>query len=148
MAEHRRRSRPYQQSHPRVSRSKKPEWLRTITNLSPDDYLRVLANAACAIGNSSSFVRDAGYFVTPIVLLGNRQEGRETDVHVTPAPPLTPNVVAAIKAQLNHGRYAPSTLYGDGYVSQRIANALVRLQPYVQKRLHYIHENAEVTAVR
>jgi len=127
---------------------KKPEWLRTITNLSPDDYLKVLANAACAIGNSSSFVRDAGYFGTPIVLLGNRQEGRETDVHVTPAPPLTTNVVAAIKAQLNHGRYAPSTLYGDGYVSQRIANALVRLQPYVQKRLHYIHENAEVTAVR
>jgi UDP-hydrolysing UDP-N-acetyl-D-glucosamine 2-epimerase len=127
---------------------KKPEWLRTITNLSPDDYLKVLANAACAIGNSSSFVRDAGYFGTPIVLLGNRQEGRETDVHVTPTPPLTSNVVAAIKAQLNHGRYAPSTLYGDGYVSQRIANALVRLQPYVQKRLHYIHENAEVTAVR
>jgi UDP-hydrolysing UDP-N-acetyl-D-glucosamine 2-epimerase len=127
---------------------KKPDWLRTITNLSPDDYLRVLANAGCAIGNSSSFVRDAGYFGTPIVLLGNRQEGRETDVHVTPAAPLASNIIAAIKAQLNHGRYAPSTLYGDGYVSQRIANALVRLQPYVQKRLHYIHENAEVTAVR
>jgi UDP-hydrolysing UDP-N-acetyl-D-glucosamine 2-epimerase len=37
----------------------KPDWLRTLINLPPEKYLRVLANAACAIGNSSSFVRDA-----------------------------------------------------------------------------------------
>ena len=53
-------------------------WLRTLTNLTPENYLKVLANAACAVGNSSSFVRDAGYFGTPVVLVGNRQEGRET----------------------------------------------------------------------
>ncbi|HKD36263.1 MAG TPA: UDP-N-acetylglucosamine 2-epimerase, partial [Pirellulales bacterium] len=29
-------------------------WLRTLTNLAPEDYLRVLCNAACAVGNSSS----------------------------------------------------------------------------------------------
>ncbi len=27
-----------------------PDWLRTLTNLSPENYLRVLANAACAVG--------------------------------------------------------------------------------------------------
>src|SRR5262249_33135901 len=59
-----------------------PTWLRTITNLVPEDYLKVLSRAACAVGNSSSFVRDAGYFGTPIVLVGERQEGRETDQHV------------------------------------------------------------------
>src|SRR5579885_2795965 len=63
-----------------------PDWLRTVTNLKPDDYLRVLMSAACAIGNSSSFVRDASYFGTPVVLLGDRQEGRETDLHVTRVP--------------------------------------------------------------
>ncbi len=40
-----------------------PDWLRTITNLLPENYLRVLARTSCAIGNSSSFVRDAGYNV-------------------------------------------------------------------------------------
>ena len=36
--------------------------IRTITNLKPDDYQRVLAKSSCAVGNSSSFVRDASFF--------------------------------------------------------------------------------------
>jgi UDP-hydrolysing UDP-N-acetyl-D-glucosamine 2-epimerase len=121
-----------------------PNWLRTLTNLTPSDYLRVLANAACAIGNSSSFVRDASYFGTPVVLVGNRQEGRETDWHVTPVPPVTAEILVAVQKQLAHGRYAPSSLYGDGHVSERIARALVELNPYVQKRLHYIYDQVAV----
>jgi len=117
-----------------------PNWLRTLTNLAPGDYLKVLANAACAIGNSSSFVRDASYFGTPVVLVGNRQEGRETDLHVVSAAAVTEEIVAATYAQLAHGRYAPSTLYGDGQVSERIARALCELTPRVRKRLHYIYD--------
>jgi hypothetical protein len=70
---------------------------------------------------------------------------------VTPVPPETDAIVSAIRAQLAHGRYAPSTLYGDGHVAARLAEALARLTPYVQKRLHYIADeetpavgNAEV----
>ncbi len=78
------------------------------------------------------------FFGTPVVLVGRRQDGRERDEHVTPAPPETDAIVSAIRAQLAHGRYAPSTLYGDGHVAVRLAEALARLTPYVQKRLHYI----------
>ncbi len=117
-----------------------PDWLRTVTNLKPDDYLRVLMSAACAIGNSSSFVRDASYFGTPVVLVGDRQEGRETDVHVMRVRPEAPAIARAIRRQLRRGRYAPSTLYGDGHVSARIAEGLARLTPYRQKRLHYVYE--------
>ena len=124
----------------------KPDWLRTITNLSPENYLKVLANAACAIGNSSSFVRDASYFGTPVVLVGNRQEGRETDVHVTHTAPLADLIHSIIRRELEHGRYAPSKLYGDGYVSEHIANRLATLKPYVQKRLNYIYEEGAATA--
>jgi UDP-N-acetylglucosamine 2-epimerase len=123
-----------------------PQWLRTLTNLMPEHYVQVLAAASCAVGNSSSFVRDAGYFGTPVVLVGERQEGRETDLHVTPVEPMASPIEAAIRAQLTHGRYLPSTLYGDGNVSVRIAEALVHLTPYVQKRLHYIHDLAPVEA--
>lgn len=122
-------------------------WLRAMTNLPPEHYLKVLANAACAIGNSSSFVRDASYFGTPVVLVGARQDGRETSEHVTPCPPDAVAVERAIRAQLGHGRYAPSSLYGDGYVSERIANALATLEPYAQKRLHYVHESDPEAAV-
>lgn len=125
-----------------------PNWLRTITNLTPEDYLKVLSRAACAIGNSSSFVRDASYFGTPVVLTGDRQEGRETDVHVTPAPLQRDAIAAAIRKQLERGRYRPSTLYGDGWASDRIADQLVKLSLYRQKRLHYIYDaDEEVPAI-
>ena len=118
----------------------KPSWLRAIINLSPENYLKVLAKTACAVGNSSSFVRDASYFGSPVVLVGHRQEGRETDEHVTRVEPKASDIEAAIRSQLAHGRYAPSTLYGDGHVAQRVADALASLEPYAQKRLSYIYE--------
>lgn len=121
----------------------KPDWLRTITNLNPVNYLKVLANAACAIGNSSSFVRDASYFGTPVVLVGNRQDGRETDEHVVRSKPLADELVSKIETQLARRRYDPSTLYGDGYVSERIARGLAGLTPYVQKRLHFIYDGMQ-----
>jgi len=117
-----------------------PNWLRTITNLSPEQYLNLLARVSCTVGNSSSFVRDAGYFGTPVVLVGDRQEGRETDEHVTRVEPTAAQVFRALQEQLRHGPYEPSTLYGDGVVSGRIADGLVNLEPYVQKTLHYIYD--------
>jgi UDP-N-acetylglucosamine 2-epimerase len=116
---------------------RKPDWLRTLVNLTPENYLKVLAKAACAVGNSSSFVRDAGYFGTPVVLIGNRQQGRETGDHVIRAQPDADEIEATIRYQLSHGAYEPCTIYGDGYVSERISAALAALEPYIQKRLYY-----------
>lgn len=120
--------------------ARRPKWLRTLINLDPENYLRVLAATACAVGNSSSFVRDAGYFGTPVVLVGDRQEGRETDCNVLPAPARRGEIVEVIRRQLANGRYPASHLYGDGSVAPRIAEALTRLQPYTQKRLFFVEE--------
>jgi UDP-hydrolysing UDP-N-acetyl-D-glucosamine 2-epimerase len=117
-------------------------WMRTITNLTPEDYIRVLARSACAIGNSSSFVRDSSHFGTPVVLVGHRQDGRETDENVIRCEASRDDIEKTIRTHLAHGRYGPSTLYGDGKVSDRIAAALVQAPHYVQKRLHYIHDAA------
>jgi GDP/UDP-N,N'-diacetylbacillosamine 2-epimerase (hydrolysing) len=125
----------------------KPTWLKLLTNFPAEDYLKVLANAACAVGNSSSFVRDASYFGTPVILVGNRQEGREIDKHVIPIPVVSQEIVRAIRKQLIHGHYPASTLYGDGHVSGRIAESLADLTPYIQKRLSYIYEKPRVSKV-
>lgn len=122
----------------RVFRDHAPRpWLRVLTNLSPETYLQVLAQAACAVGNSSSFVRDAGFFGTPVVLTGNRQNGREHDRHVTRTDVTRDAIVAAIRAQLAAGRYPPSTLYGDGHVAEKLASRLATIEPYIQKRLAF-----------
>jgi hypothetical protein len=123
------------------------QWLRLLTNVSPEHYQQLLACTACAIGNSSSFVRDAGFFGTPVVLVGDRQAGRETDSHVTKVAPQAEAIVQAIQKQRTHGRYSPSHLYGSGQVSDCIADKLAQLKPYSQKRLHYcLADNADNVA--
>ena len=118
----------------------RPEWLRIQTNLEPELYHKVLAGAACAVGNSSSFVRDAGFFGTPVVLVGSRQDGREADRHVQRVEVTADAIEGAVRVQVDHGTYPASQLYGDGEVSARVAAALSGLQGYVQKRLAYVDE--------
>jgi len=115
-----------------------PPRLRLIKNFPPDAYLRVLANAACAVGNSSSFVRDSTFFGTPVVLIGDRQTGREVEENLMAVDCSYDKITAAIRSQLKHGRYAPSRLYGDGRASQRIADTLAKAPLYVQKTLDYV----------
>lgn len=115
-------------------------FLRTLTNLAPAHYLEVLSRASCAVGNSSSFVRDAGYFGTPVVLVGRRQAGREIDAHVEPVDVRTSTIVDAVRRQLAHGRYPPSDLYGNGRVAEHMAKEIARAPLYAQKRLHFVHD--------
>lgn len=122
----------------RVFRTTHPaDWLRTIINLSPEEYLQTLATAACAVGNSSSFVRDGGFLGTPVVLIGRRQQGRECDEHVLPVEARADAIKEGIRVQLGHGRYPASRLYGDGQVAPEVAEALCGLTPYCQKRLQF-----------
>ena len=116
------------------------DWLRTLINLNPNDYLKVLASATCAVGNSSSFVRDAGFFGTPVVLVGDRQIGREAGAHLIRVSPDCEAIEQAILTQIKHGRYEPCTLYGDGYVADRIADSIAQVNIYMQKTLHYVFE--------
>jgi len=122
----------------RFRENRQPDWLRLVKNFSPDDYLRVLGNATCAIGNSSSFVRDSSFFGTPVVLVGDRQMSRECAENVSKVGCDKRAIAEAVRKQLDHGQYAPSTLYGDGQASRRIAEQLAKLTPYIQKHLGYV----------
>jgi UDP-hydrolysing UDP-N-acetyl-D-glucosamine 2-epimerase len=123
--------RSYRENH-------KAEWLHLIKNFPPEDYLKVLANASCAVGNSSSFVRDSSFVGTPVVLVGDRQQGREFAENVLPVPPQFQPICDGIKRQLEHGRYSLSHLYGNGTASKQIVGLLSAVEPYIQKRLAYI----------
>ena len=115
------------------------EIVETITHLHPRRFLDALANCNIAIGNSSSFVRDAGYFGTPVVLVGDRQYGRECGDHVRRTVASELPIATAIAQQLNHGPYPPSQLYGDGDVAARFVEALATVPRLHQTRLQYSH---------
>lgn len=113
------------------------DWLTTIKNLPPAEYLKRLANTRCAVGNSSSFIRDDSFFGTPVVMIGNRQQGRECGPNVLRVPCEKTAIRDAIEKQLEHGRYPASDLYGEPGISEVIADKLATLELYCQKRLYY-----------
>lgn len=93
-------------------------------NFSPEDYARVLNNALCCVGNSSSFIREAAYLGVPTVIVGDRQQGREHGHNVVFANYDVKHIAAQVSAQVVHGRYTPDYLFGQGDAGKRIAAEL------------------------
>jgi UDP-N-acetylglucosamine 2-epimerase len=93
-------------------------------NFSPEDYARVLNNAVCCVGNSSSFIREAAYLGVPAVIVGDRQQGREHGRNVVFAQYDSRHVADGVRAQIRHGRYESDPIFGRGDAGMRIANEL------------------------
>jgi len=108
--------------------------LHAYKNFEPEEYIPLLDNAVCAIGNSSSFLRDASFLGTPIVLVGSRQDGREHSDAVMRAEANREDIIKKVKVQLNHGRYEESELYGQEGVSIKIVERIKNLTKYSQKK--------------
>jgi len=109
--------------------------LHAFKNFEPEEYIPLLSNASCAIGNSSSFIRDASFLGTPIVLVGSRQNGREHSDAVIKVEPIKRELINSVKFQLKNGKYKKSDLYGSVGVSKRIVEKIKKLHKYTQKRL-------------
>jgi len=120
--------RVFRENHPDVP-------LHAYKNLEPERYIPLLGRAACLLGNSSSFIRDASFIGTPVVLVGSRQDGRERSDAVIRVEPVTDDILQALRTQLDHGPYSPSTLYGEPGTAIRIAERISTLQPFSQKKL-------------
>jgi len=108
--------------------------LHAYKNFDPEEYIPLLEHAACAIGNSSSFIRDASFLGTPVVLVGTRQDGRERTKAVIKVVENKDKIVDAVKYQINHGRYEVSNLYGTVGASTRIVKQIKLLEKYKQKQ--------------
>ncbi len=96
-------------------------------NFSPEDYARVLNNAACCVGNSSSFIREGAFLGVPAVLVGDRQEGREHGPNVVFANYNSAEISQKVSEQLKHGRYDRAPIFGSGDAGKRIAAKLAEL---------------------
>ncbi len=122
----------------RMFREQNPEAnVHFYRNFAAEDYARLLNNAACIVGNSSSALREGAFLGIPAVNVGTRQHGRERGENVTDANYNADAIEASIRGQIGHGRYERSTLFGDGHAGQRVANVLADAEITVQKRLAY-----------
>jgi GDP/UDP-N,N'-diacetylbacillosamine 2-epimerase (hydrolysing) len=122
----------------RVFREKhRPEWLHLFRNFTVEDYARVLKNTACVIGNTSSGLREGSFLGTPAVNIGSRQGGRERGENVVDVGHDAAEIAAAVRAQIEHGRYERSERFGDGKAGARIAEILATVKAPLQKRITY-----------
>jgi UDP-hydrolysing UDP-N-acetyl-D-glucosamine 2-epimerase len=121
----------------RHMREKHPELtahMRFITNVPANDFIALLAHAACLVGNSSAGIKECSYLGTPVVNIGARQQGRLSAEHVTHVGYDATEIGAAIATQLAHGRYQPSHIYFKDGASQTITDLIANTPLYTQKR--------------
>ncbi|WPE15951.1 UDP-N-acetylglucosamine 2-epimerase [Candidatus Thioglobus autotrophicus] len=118
----------------------KSDWLQLIKNLDPVTFQKCLKKTVCAIGNSSSFVRDSTFSGTPVVLIGDRQIGREHGDNLIHVDSIKNDILEAVNKQIKYGRYSKSELYGNGRSSNKIVKHLKNYKHEAQKVLQYIYE--------
>ena len=105
--------------------------------MNPTDFLRLLHSSKCLVGNSSVGIRECSFLGVPVVNIGSRQTGRERGKNVLDVEHNTAEIEAAIKKQVQHGRYDSDNLYGDGNAGEKIAKLLATVPLEIQKRLTY-----------
>ncbi len=96
-------------------------------NFSPEDYSILLSMTSCAVGNSSSFIREGAFLGTPAVIVGDRQVGRETGNNVLLTSIDRDAIVEAISRQVAHGRYEEDHRFGQGKSGSLIASKIIEL---------------------
>ena len=111
----------------------KPDQVFFTKHLHPDDFYKYLKFAACAVGNSSSFIREGAYLGTPVVLIGSRQNKRERGDNIIESSDDKDYLKQAINAQIKHGRFSTSYIFGSGDSALKIANILATVSLDIQK---------------
>lgn len=106
-------------------------------NMAPLDFLRLLVNSRCLVGNSSVGIRECAFLGVPVVNIGSRQSGRERGKNTLDVPHDRRQILDGIERQISHGRYESDPIYGDGRAGANIAEVLATCPLTIEKRLAY-----------
>jgi UDP-hydrolysing UDP-N-acetyl-D-glucosamine 2-epimerase len=93
------------------------------TNLETEDYLKLIKNSKCLIGNSSSGIRESSFLGIPTVNVGDRQNLREKGHNVIDVACDYEKILKAIKI-IAKKKIKKSKLYGDGNSTKKIIKIL------------------------
>jgi UDP-hydrolysing UDP-N-acetyl-D-glucosamine 2-epimerase len=115
----------------------KPSNFHFFKNMAPADFLRLLYNSSCLVGNSSVGVRECSFLGIPAVNIGSRQQGRDRGANLVDVDYDRRQILRAIERHLSNGRYPQDTLYGDGRAGGRIAGLLSSAPLRIAKQLTY-----------
>jgi len=106
-------------------------------NMEPQDFLRLIKNSKCLIGNSSVGIRESAFLGIPVVNIGTRQHGRHRAKSVIDCGYDKQEIKNVIEKHLSNGPYESEFIYGDGYAGQKIAEVLATCELKFHKTITY-----------
>ena len=113
-----------------------PKNIHFFKNMEPDDFLRLLINSQCLIGNSSVGIRECSYLGVPVVNIGTRQNRRERGKNVLDTSYDKLKIKNAIIEQVVKER-VKEMMYGDGTSGVKIAEELAKIELNFHKTIMY-----------
>ena len=114
-----------------------PKNIHFFKNMEPNDFLKLLANSKCLIGNSSVGIRECSYLGVPVVNIGTRQNNRKRGDNVIDVPHNEDKIRAAIEVQLFRKQINSESIYGNGNAGFQIAKTLAEVPLTFHKTIDY-----------
>jgi UDP-hydrolysing UDP-N-acetyl-D-glucosamine 2-epimerase len=115
----------------------RPDQIRFFKNMEPNDFLRLIKNAKCLVGNSSVGIREAAFLGIPVVNIGTRQNRRKRGVNVLDVSYEKEAIKAAIQNRMSLKNLKSEYIYGDGNSGDRIADILAKVALTFHKTIAY-----------
>ncbi len=116
----------------------KPENIHFFKNMEPEDFLRLLINSKCLVGNSSVGIRECAYLGVPVVNIGTRQHGRARGLNVIDISYDEADIMNGILDRIQQNRTAINDgIYGAGDSGEKIANIIADVDLRFHKTIMY-----------
>lgn len=115
----------------------KMENIHFFKNMEGDDFLNLLDNSLCLIGNSSVGIRECAYLGVPVVNIGSRQNRRDRGANVVDVSYDENQIIVAIQEILEKKSRVTSQVYGGGGAGDKIAKLLKELPLQFHKTITY-----------
>ena len=106
-------------------------------NMEGDDFLRLLLNSKCLVGNSSVGIRECSFMGVPVINIGSRQSGRDRGNNILDVEYDKSQIRDAIRMAIVESNQEISTVYGGGNAGENIANLLYEMTLRFHKKLAY-----------
>jgi len=112
------------------------EHIHFFKNMEGRDFLRLLYNSKCLIGNSSVGIRECAYMGVPGVNIGSRQNGRDRGQNVIDVDYNSKDIKSAILSSIQKERIKDLT-YGGGDAGKQMADIIATTKLDFKKILQY-----------
>jgi UDP-hydrolysing UDP-N-acetyl-D-glucosamine 2-epimerase len=123
--------RSYRENH-------QPDNIHFFKNMIPEDFLRLLCNSKCLVGNSSVGIRECAFLGVPVVNIGTRQHGRARGENVIDVSYSQHDIKNGILNRLQtRNAITKDIIYGDGGSGKKIADILADIELRYHKTIMY-----------